>query len=165
MITNSTPPAPVAARIRELRLTRGWTLAELARRTGTSAPALHRYESGWDRFSLPTLRKIATALGARLEIRLVEEATARDARRVSSERLVELISPLFWDTDLSAETLQRFPDWALARVLTSGDMRQVAAARRFFGDEVVLSAVTRRDVDARTRNYWTLVLEEERDAP
>ena len=67
------PAPPVGVRIRSLRKARGWSLAELARRAGTSAPSLHRYESGWDRFELATLRKIASALGARLEVRLVCE--------------------------------------------------------------------------------------------
>ena len=64
-------PAPIGQQIRRLRRGRAWTLAELARRAETSAPTLHRYENGWDRFELATLRKIATALGARLEVRLV----------------------------------------------------------------------------------------------
>ena len=48
--------APVGLQIRALRKERGWSLAELARRAGTSAPTLHRYESGWERFELATLR-------------------------------------------------------------------------------------------------------------
>ncbi len=59
---------PIGPQIRRLREGRGWTLAELARRAGTSAPTMHRYENGWDRFELATLRKIAAALHTRLEV-------------------------------------------------------------------------------------------------
>ena len=65
---------PIGSEIRRLRQARGWTLAELARRVGTSAPTLHRYENGWDQFKMDTLRKIAAALGASLEVRLVDRA-------------------------------------------------------------------------------------------
>ena len=69
--------APVlGARIRELRQAAGLTLEALAQRVGTSAPTLHRYESGWDRFEVATLRRIAAALGASLQIRLVPAAGA-----------------------------------------------------------------------------------------
>lgn len=54
-------PAPIGQQIRRLRQGRGWTLAELARLAATSGPTLHRYENGWDRFELVTLRKIAAA--------------------------------------------------------------------------------------------------------
>jgi transcriptional regulator with XRE-family HTH domain len=61
---------PLGHQIRRLREARGWTLAALARRARTSAPALHRYENGWDRFRIDTLRKVAGALGARLDSEL-----------------------------------------------------------------------------------------------
>jgi len=71
---------PLGHQIRRLREERGWTLAALARRAGTSAPALHRYENGWDRFRADTLRKVAGALGARLDVRLVPAARAAPPR-------------------------------------------------------------------------------------
>ncbi|MHC4472742.1 MAG: helix-turn-helix domain-containing protein [Planctomycetota bacterium] len=157
-------PALLGARIREIRRARGWSLAELARRAGTSAPALHRYESGWDRFGVPTLRRIADALGARLEVRLIVDEK-RDVPRHGPRRLVELLSPLFWDKDLTVEDLERFPTWVLGRLLAFGNLEQVRAARRHFGDDAVREAIERRDVDARTRNFWTLMLDGGADAP
>ena len=151
---------PLGHRIRLLRLERGWTLAELARRAGTSGPTLHRYESGWDRFELETLRKIAAALGARLEITLVSAPRAAAARRVSSKALVRQLAPLFWDRDLEESDLSRHSGWVLERVLTSGSHEQVRAARVFFGDEAVGRAAERRGVDARTRRYWHMILGE-----
>ena len=155
---------PLGHRIRRLRRQRGWTLAELARRAGTSAPTLHRYEGGWDRFELETLRRIAAALGARLEVRLVSTPRAA-ARRVSSKALALQLAPLFWDRDLRESDLSEHPGWVLERVLTSGHREQVLAARAFFGDEAVGRATERRGVDARTRRYWRLILGESERAP
>ncbi|MHC5007348.1 MAG: helix-turn-helix domain-containing protein [Planctomycetota bacterium] len=156
-------PAPIGQQIRRLRRGRAWTLAELARRAETSAPTLHRYENGWDRFELATLRKIATALGARLEVRLVPRTGKGNVgSRLPWKSLAKLLSPLFWDQDLSDK--QEHRDWVLGRVLVFGNGQQVAAARSYFGDEAIRRAVERRGVDARTRNYWKLILAGAHDA-
>ena len=152
--------SPIGSQIRRLRQARAWTLAELAKRIGTSAPTLHRYESGWDQFRMGTLRKIAAALGVSLEIRLVDRSMPTPTPPIRARRLVRLLAPLFWDVRLTRELLDAHPDWVLGRVLTFGDPGQVAAARQFFGDPAIQRAVGRRDVDARTRNYWTLLLQE-----
>jgi len=159
-------PLAVGQQIRRLRQARGWTLAELARRVGTSAPALHRYENGWDRFELETLRRIAAALGARLDIRLVEGSQSEPVGRPrSTKSLVKLLAPLFWDRDLAEDDLDRHRDWALGRVLTLGNREQVAAARSHYGDDPIRRVVERRGVDPRTRNYWRLVLGDPHHAP
>jgi transcriptional regulator with XRE-family HTH domain len=166
MSDKSMRAAPLGHQIRLLRQRRRWTLAELARRAGTSGPALHRYENGWDRFGLETLRRIATALEARLEIRLVPATTPRrPARRPSPKTLVRQLAPLFWDRDLRETDLARHPGWLVERVLTSGTRAQVRAARAYFGDEVVRRALERRGVDPRTRQYWRLIIGEREHAP
>lgn len=157
MIDNTV--APIGMQIRKLRTDLGLTLEEAARRAGTSAPSLHRYETGWDRFRVHTLRRIAGALGADVEVRLV--ARRKDAPSVPSlKRLVRLIKPLFWDKDLEASDFERFPGWVLERVLVFGNRDQVEAARRFFGDDTLAATLERSGVDARTRNFWLLVLED-----
>jgi transcriptional regulator with XRE-family HTH domain len=150
--------APLGHQIRRLREARGWTLADLARHVGTSAPALHRYENGWDRFRVDTLRKLAGALGARLDVRLVPGARAPRRAAPTVKALIKTLAPLFWDRDLRASDLAGHEGWVLERVLTAGSRPQVTAARAFFGDDAIRRAVARRGVDRRTRNYWGLIL-------
>lgn len=154
---------PIGHQIRQLRQRQGLTLAELARRADTSASALHRYESGWDRFEIATLRKIARALGAGLEIRLLPAPSplpdGERRKRPSEADLIRLLRPLFWDKELEKSDLEEYPEWLVARVLMFGDRSQVAAVRRFFGDDLIREAVARRGVDLRTRRYWQTVLE------
>jgi transcriptional regulator with XRE-family HTH domain len=68
-------------RIRELRERRGLTREELADKTGVSAVYIKKLEAG-ERTSpsLPALASIARALGATLEIELVERTTPRKRR-------------------------------------------------------------------------------------
>ncbi len=159
MYDNIHPPPPIGSQIRDLRKARGWSLEELARRAGTSAPTLHRYESGWDRFEISTLRKLSAALGASLEVRLRPRQPRLDVRP-TAEALVRLIEPLFWDAELQASDLTEHAAWLLGRVLSFGDAQQVAAVRAFFGDEAIRDAVRQRGIDVRTRNYWNLILDE-----
>lgn len=156
---------PLGPQIRRLREARGWSLAVLAERIGTSPSALHRYEGGWERFELATLRRIAAALDARLDVRLVGGTPTRESgRKPSAEAFVLLLAPLFWDKPLAVADLGRHPQWVLRRVLMFGNRQQVAAARRHFGDDAVRQAVLHREVDAKTYNYWQLVLGEAPDA-
>lgn len=131
------------------------TLQQLADKVGTSASALHRYETGWDRFEVATLRRIATALGAHLDVRLIE---SRTVERPSPAALVEQLAPLFWDKRLTVVDLEAHPAWVLSRVLRLGDWVQVRAARSFFGDAAIRDVIGRRGMDARTRAYWKVML-------
>jgi transcriptional regulator with XRE-family HTH domain len=66
-------------RIRELREKRGLTREALAAKTGVSAVYIKKLEAG-ERMSpsLPALARIARALGATLQIELVERRKRRD---------------------------------------------------------------------------------------
>lgn len=154
------PPPPIGTQIRRLRKERGLTLSALARRASTSAPTMHRYESGWNRFELQTLRKIAAALDASLEVRLVPHRHSASSAQPSRAEVLTLLAPLFWDRKLQDPDLDDHPDWVLGRVLMFGSLLQVRAARRYYGDSGIRKAIRRREIDARTRNYWELILEE-----
>ena len=103
----------IGAQLRAMRQARGLTLRELAQRAGTSASALHRYESGWDRFEVATLQAIACGLGARVDIRLV--AADRHKEKPAPGAVLHLLAPLFWDKPLSLSDLTEHPRWVLAR--------------------------------------------------
>lgn len=59
--------------IARLRLQRGLTQAQLAELVGTQQPSIARLENGSSIPSLSFLQKIAAALDARIEVRLVAE--------------------------------------------------------------------------------------------
>ncbi len=127
---------------------------------GTSTPTMHRYEGGWDRFELSTLRRIAAALGADLEVRLVPNPQHPPLVERDPEEILTLAAPLFWDRKLLAADLDTHPGWVLGRVLMFGSRPQVRAVRRYHGDSAILKAISGREIDPRTRNYWELILEE-----
>ena len=62
-----------------LRLKRGLTQAQLAKRAGTRQPSITRLESGRSKPNLSFLKKVADALDANVEIRL----TPKSLRAVS----------------------------------------------------------------------------------
>jgi predicted transcriptional regulator len=65
------PEFQLAQSLITARLKKGWTQAELARRVGMQQPNIARLEGGnYDKVSLPTLKKIARALGTRIQVRL-----------------------------------------------------------------------------------------------
>ena len=65
------PEFQLAQSLIKARLKKGWTQAELARRVGMQQPNIARLEGGnYDRVSLPTLKKVARALGAAIQIKL-----------------------------------------------------------------------------------------------
>ena len=65
------PEFQLARSLIRARLKKGWTQAELARRVGMQQPNIARLEGGnYDRVSMPTLKKVARALGAYIEIKL-----------------------------------------------------------------------------------------------
>jgi uncharacterized protein len=72
-----------AGLIRYARVRARLSQAELARRAGTSQPALARYETGETLPTSPTLERLFLACGRRLEIRAVRaaEPTARTSLR------------------------------------------------------------------------------------
>jgi transcriptional regulator with XRE-family HTH domain len=60
-----------AYQVARLRIMRGLTQEQLAEMTGTKQPSIARLESGASTPSVSFLRKVAAALGSRLEVRFV----------------------------------------------------------------------------------------------
>lgn len=59
--------------IARLRILRGLTQAQLAEMVGTRQPSIARLENGTSLPSLSFLQKIATALNARIEVKMVAD--------------------------------------------------------------------------------------------
>ncbi len=76
-----------AYQVARLRILRGLTQGQLAKRIGTQQPSIARLESGKKDPDIPFLRQIANALDARVEIRLVPlEPQLRKAKMKSQRR-------------------------------------------------------------------------------
>lgn len=70
--------ADVAAILRKARANADLSQADVAARVGTSQPALARYETGVTLPTLPTLERILSACGQRLQIRALSAAGSAD---------------------------------------------------------------------------------------
>lgn len=65
----------IGEKLVEMRLGAGLTQAQLAKRIGTTASAISRYENAeYDRYELRTLQKIAAACGVRVELNFQPKA-------------------------------------------------------------------------------------------
>jgi transcriptional regulator with XRE-family HTH domain len=63
----------IGSQISQLREEQGWSRSILTRHSGTSRAWLTRIEEGKDLLSLVALARIASALGKRVQVRLVDE--------------------------------------------------------------------------------------------
>lgn len=74
--------------VRDLRRVIGLSQRELAKRAGTSQPAIARYERGAATPSWPTVERLASACGRKLRIEVETEPDPADVEL--AERLLEL---------------------------------------------------------------------------
>jgi len=153
-----TQPISISDRLRERRTALGLSLAELARLADTSAATLSRYENGWTRFEVATLRKLAAALGCRLRIELepVEPSGSPD---IAEPEAIRRLGRLFWDADLTMESLAEYPVWAVERVLEYGRLEDVHMLQALLGRESFLEAVqSSRRLTGKTKALWDGIL-------
>lgn len=149
----------VSSQLRSRRRQLGLSLVETARRAGTSAPTLSRYENGWDRFEIGTLRKLAAALDADLLIELRPRKTLGTAR-INRSLGIRRLARLFWDHSLAESDLKKYPVWIVERVLEYGDLNDILTVRQLLGLCRFLDSVARaRFVSSKTRNFWERMLE------
>jgi transcriptional regulator with XRE-family HTH domain len=90
-----------AYQVARLRILRGLTQEQLAELVGTKQPGIARLESGVSTPTLSFLRKVAAALGARLEVRLVPLQ--------EEEQVAELFGQSHREGDLAALHEDRTP--------------------------------------------------------
>lgn len=78
-------------RLREHRLRRNWTQAEMARRAGISRPAYQNFEGGYSNITLTNLMRILSVLGFSARItdlvpEVEEERTVESAAQAPRQR-------------------------------------------------------------------------------
>ena len=148
----------ISEQLRRKRLELGLSLSEVARRAGTSAATLSRYEHGWTRFETYTLRKLALALDCNLEIALSPKVRSRPSA-CNARDVVSRIRRLFWDHALTTDDIERHPVWVVERVLEYGRLDDVAMLRDLMGRRAFLTAVASASrTSPVTRNFWQHML-------
>ena len=148
----------ISAQLRERRKALGLSLSEVARRAGTSAATLSRYEHGWTRFETYTLRKLAAALGCVLDINL-RPRSVPTRTAVTPKVAAAQLKRLFWDHALMPEDLKDRPVWVVERVLEYGQLDDVTTLIHAMGRKSFLkTAADAHRVSPRTRNFWCQLL-------
>jgi len=149
--------ADLSEQLKHRRRRAGLSLSQAAKRAGTSAATLSRYENGWDRFEVYTLRKLATALGCRLTIQL--DPLPGPPEHASRADAVHRLARLFWDHALCVRDLDEHPVWVLERVLEYGSLADVRILMCVMGRERFLDGVCEaRFSSAKTRRFWETML-------
>ncbi len=151
----------ISDQLKQRRLDLGLSLSKLARRAGTSAATLSRYEHGWTRFETYTLRKLALALNCDLEITLTPKVANKPPPR-SAHEIVSRLDRLFWDHRLTPGDLESHPVWVVERVLEYGTLDDIEMLLGRMGRKNFLQAVaSAHRVSPRTRNFWQNILKME----
>lgn len=151
----------ISEKLRECRRECGFSLSELARLADTSPATLSRYENGWTRFEVSTLRKLALALDCRLKIEFVPSEERNRARMTESE-VIDSLKRLFWDSDFNSEMLDKYPVWAVERVLESGQLEDVHSLQILMGRDLFLESVLKSTrLSPKTSAFWNGILKKE----
>jgi len=153
--------ATLSDTIKEGRKRAKLTLAEAARRAGTSPATFYRYENGWDRFEVRTLTKLASALGCDLKVTFApRENSCPD--KPDRKQTVRQLARLFWDRALTADDVDLHRVWVVERVLEYGQLEDVHTLLRHVGKSAFLEAVAQsRWSSAKTASCWNHLLKQE----
>ena len=150
----------MSEQIRARRKELGLSLGQLARRADTSPATISRYENGWARFEVYTLRKLATALGCDLVVTLEPKEHAPD--RPSCSEVVRRLRRLFWDVRLGVDHLETNPLWVVERVLEFGDLHDIRQLVGLMGRESFVQHVREaRFSSKKTRVFWQQIVAKE----
>ena len=146
----------ISGQLHQRRSQLGLSLGAVARRAGTSIPTLSRYENGWTRFELGTLRKLATALDCELVVSLQPQPGLQPE---TEKAAIRRLARLFWDHPFTAGDVEAHPVWVVERILDYGDLEDIRFIRKRLGNEHFLEAVsTARISSPRTRRFWEQIL-------
>jgi len=72
-------------------------------------------------------------------------------------RLPREFKKYFWDVDFKKLSLKKYSDFILARVMKYGDFKAFRWLLQFPKSKILKIIRTYRDLDAKTKNFWSLV--------
>lgn len=148
----------ISEQLRQRRKELGLSLSDVSRRAGTSVAALSRYENGWTRFEVFTLRKLASALDCDLHIAL-RRKTVATTDSPSLRKARRILKRLFWDHKLSEADFAVRPTWVTERVLEYGNLEDVRLLRDTLGRARFIKTVAAASrLSPRTRSFWNQIL-------
>ncbi len=151
----------ISEKLRKRRHERTLSLTELARLADTSPATLSRYENGWTRFEVSTLRKLAAALGCRLKIEL-EPIEGLNRPDINKDEIIDGLNRLFWDCDFNSEVLEEYPVWVVERVLELGKLEDVHNLQILMGRSLFLESVQRTTrLSGKAVAFWNSILRKE----
>jgi transcriptional regulator with XRE-family HTH domain len=151
----------VSEQIKRRRIEAGLSVYDLARLADTSPATISRYENGWTRFEITTLRKLAMALGCRLDVSL-SPCSSGTKYSGSEEATTRKLKRLFWDTEFSVDTVKDHPVWVVERVLENGRLSDIHALQNLMGREHFLKSVQKSTrLSPETRVFWDSMLRKE----
>ena len=151
----------ISKELKKRRLEIGLSLSELARLADTSSATISRYENGWTRFEIGTLKKLALALKCELQISF-NPLDETDPSTTDSSSLIAGLKRLFWDCDFSGKTVEEYPVWVTERVLELGRLSDVKALQQLMGRRSFMNFVREcTRVSKKTRIFWNAILRKE----
>ena len=146
--------------IKKWRKKRGLSLSQMAKRVDTSPAALSRYENGWQRFEIYSLRKIAAALNCRLYVDFVP---IHNYKNIQNEAEAwKKMKRLFWDKKINRNDLVNYPEWVIKRVLEYGKMEDVKFIISFLGEKIFFRNLLKVKFSSKkTDIFWQNILKKE----
>ncbi|RDC60864.1 hypothetical protein HME9302_02080 [Alteripontixanthobacter maritimus] len=153
---------PLAVALRALRKTNGWSLADVARKTGISTSALSKAENG--RLSLTYDKLAALAGGLSVDIATFFEKTPVD-RAFAGRRSIDLGDPRSGVIDTPNYTYHYLNTEILNKKMVPLIVEHKARSRKEFGDFVYHEGeeflyVLKGRLEVQTELYESSVLEE-----
>ncbi len=146
--------------LKKWRKKRGLSLSQLAERVATSPATISRYENGWQRFQLYTLREIAAALNCRLHVDLIPINNHKS--RYSDADAIRRLKRLFWDRNINKRDLLKYQEWAIKRILEYGNLEDAKLIIKILGKRKFLQKVMEVKFSSKkTDNFWQNILKKE----
>jgi transcriptional regulator with XRE-family HTH domain len=142
--------AELGASIRRLRKERGLTLVRLAERAELSHPFLSQLERGLTRPSMPSLHRIARALGTTQQALMVAAAVPHPGTQAGSAHLVRFGEGLPVDTSGGAARMLGAPSYSIRPVEYEGSRPEFEEYYDHPGDEFLYVVSGAIEIDLQT---------------